>query len=91
MLFDKIKSVVTLRILELSLGLNGVFPKNKVCVKTLLVFSNKLQLKSPKVLRRVRLLLTNWGQWKRKYSVRSTLFPQLYRGFNVSSKPIKQL
>ena len=56
-------TIAALRILELSLGLSYVFLKSKVCVKILLVFSNKMQLKLPKVLRRVRLSLTNWGQW----------------------------
>ena len=91
LLVDKIKSIAALRILELSLGLSEVFPKSKVCVKTLLVFSNKLQLKLPKVLRRVRLSLTNWGQWRRKCSVDSTSFPQLHSGFNVSWKPYLNL
>ena len=54
------KSIAALRVLELSLGLRDVFPKSKVYVKTLLVFTNKLQLKLPKVLRRLRLSLANW-------------------------------
>ena len=91
LLVDKIKSIVALRILELSLGLSDVFPKSKVCVKTLLVFSNKLQLKLTKVLSRVRLSLTNWGQWRRKCSVYSTSFPQLHSRFNVSWKPCLNL
>ena len=71
----------------MSLGLSDVIPKSKFCVKTLLVFCNKLQLKLPKVLRRVHLSLTNSGQWRRKCSLDSTSFPQLYSGFNVSWKP----
>ena len=67
--------------LELSLGLSNVFPKSKVFVKvfvkTLPVFSSKLQLKLSKVLRRVHLSLKNSGQWRRKCSVDSTSFPQL--------------
>ena len=42
LLVDKIKSIVALRISELSLGLSNVFPKSKVCVKTLLAFPNEL-------------------------------------------------
>ena len=53
--------MVARRILELSLELSDAFPKSKVCVKALQVFSNKLQLKLPKILRRVRISLTNWG------------------------------
>ena len=56
--------MAALKILELSLRLSDIFPKGKVCVKTLLVFSNKVWLKLPKVLRRVRLSLANWEQWK---------------------------
>ena len=77
--------------MELSLGLSYVFPKSKICIKTLLVFSNKLQLKLPKVLRTVLLSLTNWGQWRRKCSVDSTSFPQLHSGFNISWKPCLNL
>ena len=91
LLVDKIKAIVALRILELSLGLSDVFPKSKVCVKTLLVFSNKLQLKLPKVLRRVRLSLANWGQWRRKCSADSTSFPHVHSGFNLSWKPCLNL
>ena len=84
---DKIKSIAALRILELSVGLSEVFPKSKVCLKTLLVFSNKMQLKLFKLLRRVRLSLPNWGQWRRKCFVDYTSFSQLHSGFNVSWKP----
>ena len=42
LLVAKIKSIVTLGILELSLGLSDIFPKSKVCAKTLQVLSNKL-------------------------------------------------
>ena len=42
LLVDKIKSIVALTILELQLGLSDIFPKSKVCVKTLLVFSYNL-------------------------------------------------
>ena len=42
LLADQIKSFVALRILELSLRLSDIFPKSKICVKALLVFSNKL-------------------------------------------------
>ena len=83
LLVDKIKSVVALRILELLLGLSDVFPKFKVCVRTLLVFSNKLQLRLLKVIRRIKFSLTNWGQWMIKYSVDSTPFPQLHSRFNI--------
>ena len=72
-----------LRILELSFGLSDIFPKSKVCVKTLLIFSNILKLKLPNILRRVRLSLTHWEQWKRKCSVDCTSFPQQHNGFNV--------
>ena len=75
LLVDKIKSVAALRILDLSVGLSDVFPKSK------------LQLKLPKVLSRMHLSLTNWGQWRRNFSVDSTSFPQLHSGFNVSWKP----
>ena len=77
-------SIVARRILELPLRLSDVFPKSKICVKTLVVFSNKLQLELPKVLRRVRLSLSNWGQWRRKCSVDFTSFPQPHSGFSVS-------
>ena len=58
--------------MELSLRLSGIFPKCKVCVKTLL--SNKL---------RVRFSLTNWGQWRRKCSVDSRSTAQLHSAFDV--------
>ena len=41
-LVDKIKSVVALKILVLSLGLSDIFPKSKISVEMLLVLSNKL-------------------------------------------------
>ena len=78
--------------LELSFGLSDVFPKSKVCVKTLLVFSNKMQLKLPEVLRRMRLSLTNWEQWRRKCSVDSTTFPRLHSRLKPSlSLVIRQI
>ena len=73
LLVDKIKSIVALTILELQLGLSDIFPKSKVCVKTLLVFSYNLQLKLPKALRRVRLSLTNCRQQRRKCSMEIVL------------------
>ena len=91
LLVAKIKSIVALIILELLLGLSDIFPKSKVYVKTLLVFSKKLWLKLPKVRRRVRLSLKNWGQWRRKCSADSTSFRQLHSGFNVSWKPCLNL
>ena len=42
LLADKKKPVVAFRIAKLSLELSDIFPRCKVCVKTLLVFSNKL-------------------------------------------------
>ena len=48
-------------------------------------------LKLPKMLRRVRLSLTNQGQWRRKCSVDSTLFPQLHSRCKVSWKPCLNL
>ena len=42
LLVAKIKSIAAFRMLELSLELSDIFPKSKVCVKMLLVFSNKL-------------------------------------------------
>ena len=82
LLVDKIKSIVALTILELQLGLSDIFPKSKVCVKTLLVFSYNLQLKLPKALRRVRLSLTNCLQQRRKCSMEIVLeiftYKQLY-------------
>ena len=49
--------IVALRILESSLGLSDIFPKSNVCAKTLIVFSNKLQLQLPKEIKRVHLSL----------------------------------
>ena len=57
LLVDEIKSVVASRILELPLELSDKFPKRKVFVKMLLIFSNKLWLKLLNVLKRVRLFL----------------------------------
>ena len=65
--------------------------KKQTCIKTLLVFSSKLSLKLPQVLRRVRLSLTNWGQWRRKISVDSTSFSQLHTGFNIFWMPCLNL
>ena len=46
LLVDKIKLIVVLRVLELSLGLSDIFPKSKICVKMLLVFFNKNVVKT---------------------------------------------
>ena len=90
LLVDKIKSIVVLRVLELSLGLSDIFSKCKVCIKTLLVFSNKLQLKLPKVLRRVHLSLTIRGQWRRKCSVFQDLIKKAKLSTSMStSKGLK--
>ena len=85
--------VEKIRVLELSLKFSDIFPKTKfsdifpktkVYVKTLLIFSNRLQLKLPELLRKVRLPLTNWRQWRRKCSLDSAPFAQVHSGFNVS-------
>ena len=85
-LFDvnKIKFVVALRILVLSVMSNDVLPKNNVSVKAESVVSSNLKLILPVVLRRVRLSLTNWGQCRRKCSVDSISRPQLHNGLIVS-------
>ena len=63
---DKINcSIVALRIMELSLELSDIFLKSKVCVKTLMVFSNKLQLKLFKELRSA-VFINKLGTVKKK-------------------------
>ena len=64
----KIKSILALRVLKLFLGLSEVFPKSKVCVKTLLVFSNKLYLK----------LVFSSSFIKKSVTVEEKLFCRLY-------------
>ena len=75
--------------MELSLGISDVFPKSKVCVKTLLALSNKLQLKLPKVLRRVSLSFAIWDSGGE--IVLWTSFLQLRSRFKVSWKPCLNL
>ena len=82
LLVDKIKSIAALRGLVLSLGLSDI---------SLLVFSNKLQLKLLKVFWRVPLSLTMWGQWRRKCLADSASFPQLDSRVNISWKPCLNL
>ena len=66
LLVNKIELVVVLRskihciVLAFSSVLNEVFPKSKVCVKTVFEFSNNLWSVLSTVLKRVRLSLTNW-------------------------------
>ena len=77
---------MALRVLVLSRALDDVFPKSKVCVKTLMVLSNKQPLNLPKVLRRKRLSLIKWGEWRKKSFVDYASLPQLRIGLGASRK-----
>ena len=63
---DRIKSIVALRIREFVSVSSDELPNKRVSVKHESVLSNSLQPIFFKVLRRVRLLSLNKGQWSRK-------------------------
>ena len=84
LLVIKIKFIVTFKISVLPIMLNDVSPKSNVCVKTESVFYSNLYLMLPTVLRRVHLLLTIWGECRRKCSVDSISRPQLQKGLMES-------
>ena len=69
-----------------SFVLDDLFPMSKVCVATVLNLSNNLWSMLLVLLMRVRLSLTNWGQWGRECSVDSTLWLHVHIGLIVSKK-----